>query len=88
MSSVPPTLPRIVNTAGTPAPRAIEEVLQANRSVLMGTPGVVGVGIGQAGGGPCIKVFVESTSDLAAKLPSTLEGYAVVVEVTGGFRPR
>jgi hypothetical protein len=55
----------------------------------MATPGVVGVGIGEAGGRACIKVFVvDNTSNLAARIPSTLEGYAVVVEVTGGFRAR
>lgn len=88
MSPVPPALPTIVKTAGTPGPRAIEEVLNENRSALMATPGVVGVGIGQAGGRPCIKVFVENTSDPAGRVPSALEGYAVVIEATGGFRPR
>ena len=77
-----------MNSADKPGSRAIEEVLNANRSALMGTPGVVGVGIGQAGGRPCIKVFVENTSEVAARVPSSLEGYAVVIEVTGGFRAR
>ena len=55
----------------------------------MATPGVVGVGIGEAGGRASIKVFVvDNSSDLTARIPSTLEGYAVVIEVTGGFRAR
>ena len=69
-------------------PRAIEEVLDANRNALMAMRGVVGIGIGQAGGRPCIKVFVENTSEVAARVPAALEGYAVVIEVTGGFRAR
>ena len=77
-----------MNTAGKPGPRAIEEVLDANRTALMATPGVVGVGIGQADGRPCIKVFVENISDAAARVPSSLEGYAVVIEVTGFFMAR
>ncbi|HYN08483.1 MAG TPA: hypothetical protein VES67_13955 [Vicinamibacterales bacterium] len=55
----------------------------------MSTPGVVGIGIGQRSGRPCIKVFVvEKTPALVARVPSTLEGYDVVIEATGGFRPR
>ena len=77
------------STSDEAGPRAIEEVLNANRDALMATPGVVGVGIGQAGGRPCIKVFVvDNSSNLAAQVPSALEGYAVVIEATGGFRPR
>ena len=55
----------------------------------MRTPGVVGVGIGQCSGRPCIKVFaVAKTPALVASVPSTLEGYDVVIEATGDFRPR
>jgi hypothetical protein len=58
-------------------------------STLMRTPGVVGVGIGQCSDRPCIKVFVvEKTPALVASVPSTLEGYDVVIEATGDFRPR
>jgi hypothetical protein len=58
-------------------------------SALMRTPGVVGVGIGQCSERPCIKVFVvEKTPGLVASVPTTLEGYEVVIEATGDFRPR
>jgi len=55
----------------------------------MRTPGVVGVGIGQCSDRPCIKVFVvEKTPGLVASVPSTLEGYEVVIEATGDFTAR
>jgi hypothetical protein len=78
-----------VNTTGKTGPRPIEDVMNEHRSALMRTPGVVGVGIGQCSGRPCIKVFVvEKTPALVSQVPSTLEGYDVAIEVTGGFRPR
>ncbi len=55
----------------------------------MRTPGVVGVGIGLCSGRPCVKVFVvEKTTAVVAAVPATLEGYDVLLEPTGDFRPR
>jgi hypothetical protein len=78
-----------VNTVGQPGPRPIQEVMNDHVSALMRMPGVVGVGIGQCNDRPCIKVFaVEKNPALVASVPSTLEGYEVVIEPTGDFTPR
>jgi hypothetical protein len=78
-----------VSTVGTPDSRPIQEVMNDHASALMRTPGVVGVGIGQCSDRPCIKVFVvEKTPALVASVPSTLDGYDVVIEATGDFRAR
>lgn len=69
-------------------PRPIEDVMNEHVDRLMTTPGVVGVGIGECAGTPCIKVFVSrSTPALVAQIPDKLEGHDVMVEETGEFRP-
>jgi len=46
--------------------------------------GVVGTGIGDCEGKPCIKVYVkERTPDLERQVPKQLEGFEVDIEVTG-----
>lgn len=66
--------------------KAIKAVLQAHTDRLMALPGVVGIGLGQSQGQPCIKLFVSArTADSQAKIPTALEGYQVVVEETGTF---
>ena len=65
----------------------IEQVLQAHSGEWMSLAGVVGMGIGDFEGRPCIKVFLAAqTPGLAEKFPSALEGYRVVLEVTGQFQ--
>ncbi len=67
--------------------RPIQDVLAAHTDAWMAIPGVVGMGIGECEGRPCIKVFLASrTPGLAEKFPSALEGYRVILEVTGQFR--
>jgi hypothetical protein len=71
----------------TPPP--IEEVLRANTPGWMAVPGVVGTGIGLCDSAPCIKVFaVERTAEIRERIPDSVEGYPVRVEVTGRFRAR
>ena len=85
----PSCVTETVSTVGKPDSRPIQEVMNDHGSALMRIPGVVGVGIGQCSDRPCIKVFVvEKTPALVASVPSTLEGYDVVIEATGDFRPR
>ena len=52
---------------------------------VMGRPGVTGTAIGERGGKPCLKVYV-SDRDVAMAMPRTVDGFKVLVEVTGTFR--
>ena len=53
----------------------------------MGIAGVVGTAQGLRGGRPCIKVYVEKDDPrLRARLPRSVEGVPVDVEVTGKMR--
>ena len=56
---------------------------------VMALPGVVGLGIGECKGAPCIKVFVvRSTEELDRQIPSSFEGFPVEMQVTGEIRAR
>ncbi len=56
---------------------------------VMALSGVVGIGIGECEGAPCIKVFVvRETEELGRQIPSTFEGFPVVTQVTGEIRAR
>jgi hypothetical protein len=69
--------------------RSIDEVLTAHTDSLMALRGVVGTAIALCDGERCIKVFLaDSNPDDKASIPPRLEGYRVVVEVTGTIRPR
>ena len=66
--------------------RSITEVFDANLRSVMALPGVVGVGIGEHGGEPCIRVMVEiATPAVRAEIPDQFGGYPVIVEETGPF---
>jgi hypothetical protein len=70
------------------AAMTIEQALNHHTERLMSIPGVVGTAIGECNGRPCIMILVEKkTPDLMKKIPSTLEGFPVVVEETGVIRP-
>jgi len=69
--------------------RGIDEVLAAHTDALLALPGVVGTAIALCDGERCIKVLMaEANPQTKAKIPDRLEGYRVVVEVTGIIRPR
>jgi len=71
------------------AARTSEAVVRDYTERLMAVRGVVGTGIGERDGLPCIRVFVESaTAELTQRIPAWLEGYAVEVVETGSIRPR
>ncbi len=69
--------------------KSIDEVLAAHTDSLMKLPGVVGTAVGLCDGERCIKVLVaDSSSRTKGRIPSRLEGYRVVVDVTGPIQPR
>ena len=66
--------------------RDINAVLRAHDRELLAINGVVGVYVGALDDGktPCLKVMVVSkTAELERAIPKTLEGYPIVIEVTG-----
>jgi hypothetical protein len=70
---------------------AIEDVRARHEDRLLGLPNVVGVGVGERGGQPVIKVFVaqkvpESALAEDERVPESLDGYEVDVEAIGELR--
>jgi len=67
--------------------RTIEQVQEEHTDAWMAIPGVEGTAIGLYEGKPCIKIFSSSKpQQLRDKIPSTVEGYPVIIEETGEFR--
>ncbi|MHC4362763.1 MAG: hypothetical protein ACYSTZ_08050 [Planctomycetota bacterium] len=67
--------------------KTIEQVLNERTAEWMAIPGVEGTAIGIFEGRPCIRVFTSSKlRQVQAKIPSTVEGYPVIIEQTGTFR--
>ncbi|MBN1348379.1 hypothetical protein JXJ21_03155 [candidate division KSB1 bacterium] len=66
----------------------INIVMKAHTKELMAIPGVVGLYVGKLeNGAACIKIMVvEKTKELEKRLPKTLEGYPVVIDVTGEIK--
>ena len=68
--------------------KTIEQVQEAHTPEWMAIPGVEGTAIGLFKGKPCIKIFASvKPENLRSKIPSNIEGYPVVIEETGTFRP-
>jgi hypothetical protein len=69
------------------AGKTIQQIQQEHTDEWMALPGVVGTGIGQDKGKPCILVFTASnTAQVKQKIPSTVEGFPVVVRYIGEVR--
>ncbi len=51
---------------------------------VMGQPGVTGTAIGEAGGKPCLKVYVRD-EEARRNLPKSIGGFRVVLEMAGPF---
>ena len=67
-------------------PKSIEQSLNEKTSQWMAIPGVVGTAIGVFKDRPCIKVYTTlSPHKLRDKLPSTVDGYPVIIEETGSI---
>lgn len=77
------------DTVARPASdESLSLVIARNAEKLMGIPGVVGVYEGETGGKPVLRVMVRSRADSTLqRIPKTLEGYDVEVEVSGPIRP-
>jgi hypothetical protein len=77
------------DTVAQPATdQSLSLVIARNAEKLMGIPGVVGVYEGVTGGKPVLRVMVSSRADSTLeRIPKTLEGYDVEVEVSGAIRP-
>jgi len=75
----------------SPSPRRdINDVLRAHDKELLAIPGVVGIYVAVLDDGktPCLKVMLARKSpETERAIPKTLEGYPVVIEVTGEIRP-
>jgi len=67
--------------------RTIEQVQEEHTDDWMAIPGVEGTAIGLSEGKPCIKIFTSSKpQEIRDKIPSTVEGFPVIIEETGAFR--
>jgi len=66
----------------------INDVLERHVDELMSIEGVVGVAVSALeDGAPCIKVLIREDSPLLReKIPEILEGYPVLIEVSGDIR--
>jgi len=76
-------------SSATVATRGIDDVLAAHSDALLALPGVVGTAIALCEGERCIKVLLaDANADTKSRIPPRLEGYRVVVELTGTIGPR
>jgi hypothetical protein len=68
--------------------RSIVDVLAEHSPRIIAMSGVTAIGEGRLPDGrPCIQIFIrEKDPTLEARLPRTIEGYPVVVEVSGQIR--
>jgi hypothetical protein len=69
------------------ADETIESVIKKHSQRLMALPGVTGIAQGEYKCKPCIRVYItRKTKELKSRIPSNLDGYAVIVEESGSFQ--
>ena len=69
--------------------KTIEQVLGEKTSQWLAIDHVVGVAIGMLDEKPCIRVLVASEPEqVRKKIPENVEGYPVVIDVTGTLKAR
>lgn len=61
----------------------IDDVLARHRESLVAVPGVVGVGVTERGGQPAVLVMLSRVTPESKALPEEIDGYPVLIEVTG-----
>jgi hypothetical protein len=69
--------------------RDINAVLAVHEKELLAIPGVVGVYVGTLADHRtlCLKVMLAHKTPQSRKIPRSIEGYLVEIEVTGEIRP-
>jgi hypothetical protein len=68
--------------------KSIQKTLKKHTESLMSYTGVVGTAQGVHQGNPCIAVFInQENPELIKKIPKFLDGYPVIIEVTGPVKP-
>ncbi|HET6400862.1 MAG TPA: hypothetical protein VFH95_05620 [Candidatus Kapabacteria bacterium] len=68
--------------------KPVSKVLSEHTDTWMNIPGVTGTGETKKDGKPAILILVDSNTDsLRSELPSTVEGYPVIIQETGEIRP-
>jgi hypothetical protein len=75
---------------GHPSVAELARVIAVHSEELLAIPGVEGMAVGLLDDGrtPCLQILVERrTSELAARLPATLDGHPVVLVESGDIRP-
>ena len=88
-SRFPAEKPPLEQDETPPMETTIEAAQAKLTDRVMALPGVVGLGIGECEGEPCIKIFVaRRTEELDRQIPSTFEGFPVEMQVTGEIRAR
>ncbi|MFC1794782.1 hypothetical protein ACFL3Q_14490 [Planctomycetota bacterium] len=71
---------------GSMPERTIEQVQEEYTDEWMAIPGIEGIAIGLFEGESCIKIFSsKKAEDLRVMIPSSIEGYPVIIEETGTF---
>jgi hypothetical protein len=73
----------------SPPARDINAVLAAHDKELLAIPGVAGVYVGTLDDRrtPCLTIMLErDTPELRRAIPQTIEGYPVIVEISGEIR--
>jgi hypothetical protein len=84
----PPAAPASEPAAEQASDQSLSLVIARNATTLMGIPGVVGVYEGETAGKPVLRVMVVAREDsILKRIPRTLEGYDVEIEVGGPVRP-
>jgi hypothetical protein len=71
----------------TPAPlKSIEQVQAAHEATWLALPKVIGTGIAECEGRPCLNVFVSAPDAAHAQIPSEVEGYPVRIVTVGDVK--
>jgi len=79
----------MAQSSSSSSKRDINAVLAAHDKELLAIPGVVGVYVGtlEDRRTPCLRVMLARKTAESRKVPQSIEGYPIIMEVTGEIRP-